>query len=91
MAEADNQSLRESLKAFEESFGRVVGQHAELVGHANHKQKIKHTIQLKEENPKLKDEACKLRKQCYSLQASKRGNLLEALPSLREAFCLVNV
>jgi len=82
--EAENKSLRESVKAFEESLEKMAGQHAELMGHVNHKQKIKHTMQLKEENLKLKDEVRRLRKECYSLQVSQRGSrvVLEALPSL---------
>lgn len=82
MLEAENASLRDTVATFEESLERVTGQHAKLIGHVNHKQKIKYTIKLKEENAHLRDELKKSRKLQLSSEANKHGGLLEALPSL---------
>merc|ERR1712139_373414 len=79
---AENRSLRQTLQTFEEDMERVADQNAKLVGHVNHKQKIKYTMKLKEENMRLHDDNKRIRTEYRALEASKRGSLFEALPSL---------
>merc|ERR1719272_1245411 len=80
--QAENQGLRESVAAFEDNLDKVAGQNAKMMGHTNHKQKIMYTMKLQESNTKLREEVNKMRKKYLALEASKRGTLFEALPSL---------
>ena len=40
----------------EENLAYVSSSHAELAGHANHRQKIRHTVQLKEDRDSMREE-----------------------------------
>lgn len=82
MLEVDNRSLQESVAAFEENMDKVAGDNAKLSGHVNHKQKIKYTMKLKDEVTSLKESLKSQHKKFLTLEASKRGSILEALPSL---------
>jgi len=82
LLEVENRRLRESATNFESEKERADGERAKLMGHSNPKQKIKYTVKLHEENNRLREDYQKLRKQCSRLEASKRGNLCEDLPSL---------
>lgn len=78
----ENQSLRESTAAIESEREKAASECAKLMGHSNPKQKIQYIGKLHEENNRLRDEYQKLRKHYMKLEASKRGNLSESLPSL---------
>mmetsp|Transcript_24625 Transcript_24625/g.54417 ORF Transcript_24625/g.54417 Transcript_24625/m.54417 type:complete len:513 (-) Transcript_24625:110-1648(-) len=81
--EAERRSLQESAAIFEQGFERVAGQQARQMGHQNHRQKIRYTLQMKEENSKLRDELKQARVRALKLEASKKGeSLIEALAPL---------
>merc|ERR1719223_344096 len=83
LLEAEGQSLRKRLAIFEENLDRVTGQNAQLMGHANHRQKIHHTMQLKEELCQLHMKLRKAHDRIVRLQVDKwGGDFLEALASL---------
>jgi len=77
--EGENQSLKRALTVFEES----LEQHAVNIGHTNHKQKIRYTVQLKDQINQLLSDLTRCRKQIVKLQANRnQENLLDALESL---------
>jgi len=86
LLEAENRNLKDTAAMFEQNFDRVAGQHARLMGHANHKQKIHHTLRLKEDNLQLRSELTRVRKRLLQLEASRRGeSLVDALAPLSAA------
>jgi len=86
---AENQSLKATVVMFEESLEKASCQNAQLAGHANHRQKIKHIEQLKEQ---LKDERDRFRMESQNLKLRLRRaeantanrNLIAAMLGPRE-------
>ncbi|CAE7513280.1 unnamed protein product [Symbiodinium natans] len=80
MLEAENLSLKEALACMEEDLHRVSDQHAQLVGHVNHRQKIRYTMKLKEEINRLHGDLKKARQRIVQLEVNKESDsLFEAL------------
>ena len=83
LLESENLSLKEALACMEDDLHRVSDQHAQLVGHVNHRQKIRYTMKLKEEINRLCSELKKARQRIVQLEVSKESeSLFEALASL---------
>eukprot|EP00441_Pelagodinium_beii_P016725 CAMPEP_0197668244 /NCGR_PEP_ID=MMETSP1338-20131121/68704_1 /TAXON_ID=43686 ORGANISM="Pelagodinium beii, Strain RCC1491" /NCGR_SAMPLE_ID=MMETSP1338 /ASSEMBLY_ACC=CAM_ASM_000754 /LENGTH=857 /DNA_ID=CAMNT_0043247633 /DNA_START=62 /DNA_END=2635 /DNA_ORIENTATION=- len=81
--EANNLSLKQALTIVEEDLDRVTGHHADLMGHTNHRQKIRYTMKLKEETNRLCGELKKARQRMLQLEMSKESeSLFEALASV---------
>nr|XP_009935685.1 PREDICTED: hyaluronan mediated motility receptor-like [Opisthocomus hoazin] len=59
--EAEKSALLHEHGAAQEELNKLSEAYAELLGHQNHKQKIKHVLKLKEENAHLKQDVSKLR------------------------------
>eukprot|EP00927_Polykrikos_kofoidii_P064482 TRINITY_DN5973_c0_g1_i3.p1 TRINITY_DN5973_c0_g1~~TRINITY_DN5973_c0_g1_i3.p1 ORF type:complete len:631 (+),score=110.92 TRINITY_DN5973_c0_g1_i3:1555-3447(+) len=68
LLEAENLSLKETVAIFECDLERVTGHNANLVGHVNQKQKIRHTIKLKDENNQLRVELKNARQRVVQLE-----------------------
>lgn len=83
LLESENLSLKEAVACMEEDLHRVSDQHARLVGHVNHRQKIRYTMKLKEEINRLCVELKRARQRIVQLEVSKESeSLLDALASL---------
>lgn len=83
LLESENLSLKEALTCMEEDLHRVSDQHAQLVGHVNHRQKIRYTMKLKEKINRLCSELKKARQRIVQLEVSKESeSLFEALASV---------
>ncbi|CAE7619894.1 Hmmr [Symbiodinium sp. CCMP2592] len=81
--EAENLSLKEALACMEDDLHRVSDQHAQLVGHVNHRQKIRYTMKLKEEINRLHGDLKKARQRIVQLEVNKESDsLFEALASV---------
>jgi len=79
LLEAENCSMKEVMVAFEGD----LDQHAQSIGHVNHKQKIRYTLKLKDEINRLLEELRKARQRIIQLEANQTNeHLLEALASL---------
>ncbi|XP_029410493.1 hyaluronan mediated motility receptor isoform X2 [Nannospalax galili] len=61
--EAEKLALLNEHGATQEQLNKIRDSYAELLGHQNLKQKIKHVVKLKDENSQLKSEVSKLRSQ----------------------------
>jgi len=83
LLDVENCSLRNRLESFENDLERVTSQNATLIGHVNHKQKIRHTLQLKDEISRLRVALQKAHEQIVTLEVSKRSaDFCEALYQL---------
>lgn len=83
LLELENCSLKESNAIFEASLERISGQHARLMGHNNHKQKIQYMLKLKDENGRLRRELKESRHRALQLDSNRRScNLIDALAPL---------
>ncbi|CAE7591480.1 GIP [Symbiodinium natans] len=79
---AENHSLQDTIDMYETNLQRATDQTAELMGHNNPKQKIRHMVNLKEENKELRDQLKKAKQRITQLGVSRKGEgLLEALAS----------
>eukprot|EP00930_Biecheleria_cincta_P073918 TRINITY_DN61178_c0_g1_i1.p1 TRINITY_DN61178_c0_g1~~TRINITY_DN61178_c0_g1_i1.p1 ORF type:complete len:565 (-),score=133.14 TRINITY_DN61178_c0_g1_i1:11-1705(-) len=80
-AERENASLRDTVASFEQSLERVAGENAQLMGHVNHKQKIRYTMKLKDENLRLREELRQAKHKAATRDAtsSRCEGLFEAL------------
>lgn len=79
----DNRGLLESIALAEGDLEKVSDQHAQLIGHVNKKQKIRYTLNLKDERNLLRRELEKARQRLSHLEGSKRSDsLFGALASL---------
>jgi hypothetical protein len=67
--EVENASMRDLMAAFELS----LEQHAQLIGHVNHKQKIRYTLQLKDTINRLLDELRRSRSRIFALENINEG------------------
>eukprot|EP00435_Cladocopium_sp_Y103_P010335 s1368_g2.t1 len=77
---AENQSLQETLAMSELSLDRASEEKAQIMGHVNPKQKIRHMVNLKEENKELREQLKKAKQRITQLGVSRKGEgLLEAL------------
>jgi len=77
---AENQSLQETLAMSEMSLDRASEEKAQIMGHVNPKQKIRHMVNLKEENKELREQLKKAKQRIIQLGVSRKGEgLLEAL------------
>lgn len=92
--EAEKQALLNEHGATQEQLSKIRDSYAQLLGHQNLKQKIKHVVKLKDENSQLKSEVSKLRSQLAKRKQNElrlQGELDKALgirhfdPS--KAFC----
>lgn len=65
---------------------KLATQHAQLMGHQNHKQKIQHLVKLKRENLELREEASGLRRQLdrYKQMALNKPKLMVGTPFNKE-------
>mmetsp|Transcript_649 Transcript_649/g.1553 ORF Transcript_649/g.1553 Transcript_649/m.1553 type:complete len:609 (+) Transcript_649:48-1874(+) len=72
--QGERKSLAETSAIWEEKLGRAEGREAKLAGHTNHKQKIRYTMKLKEENVTLREDLKKARRRCLQLETGKRGD-----------------
>lgn len=83
LLEAENLSLKEAVNIVEQDLHNVSDQHAQLIGHVNHRQKIRYTMKLKDENNRLCMELKKARQRIIHLEVNRETeSLLEALASL---------
>mmetsp|Transcript_28476 Transcript_28476/g.51484 ORF Transcript_28476/g.51484 Transcript_28476/m.51484 type:complete len:502 (-) Transcript_28476:106-1611(-) len=83
---AENHGLKDTVVMFEESLEKVSCQHAELAGHANHRQKIRHMQQLKDDREHLRSENQQLRLRLKRAEASScNRNLYEAMSGAMES------
>jgi len=88
LLDAEARGLKDRLAVFETDLERVQGQHAELTGHINHKQKIKHTMQLKEEISSLRTKLTQAYQRITKLEVDNFGvDFFEALASLGMSLC----
>jgi len=79
---AENHGLQETIDMYETNLQRATDQKAELMGHSNPKQKIRHMVNLKEENKELREQLKKAKQRITQLGVSRKGEgLLEALAS----------
>lgn len=67
--EAENKHISNVAAIFEKKYEDIAGQNARLMGHINHKQKIQHTLQLKEENSELRASLTLAQKRCFQLES----------------------
>lgn len=65
---AERQSLLSENSMAQAEMQDLGRKYAQLLGHQNHKQKIKHIVRIKEENNKLKQEVAKLRTQVEKMR-----------------------
>ncbi|XP_005072040.1 hyaluronan mediated motility receptor isoform X1 [Mesocricetus auratus] len=79
--EAEKQALLNERGATQEQLNKIRDSYAELLGHQNLKQKIKHVVKLKDENSQLKSEVSKLRSQL----AKRKQNELRLQGELNKA------
>lgn len=80
--EAEKQALLNERGATQEQLNKIRDSYAELLGHQNLKQKIKHVVKLKDENSQLKSEVSKLRSQLFKRKQNElrlQGELNKAL------------
>ncbi|XP_006971688.1 hyaluronan mediated motility receptor isoform X1 [Peromyscus maniculatus bairdii] len=80
--EAEKQALLNEHGATQEQLNKIRDSYAELLGHQNLKQKIKHVVKLKDENSQLKSEVSKLRSQLVKRKQNElrlQGELNKAL------------
>mmetsp|Transcript_18101 Transcript_18101/g.32830 ORF Transcript_18101/g.32830 Transcript_18101/m.32830 type:complete len:484 (-) Transcript_18101:87-1538(-) len=78
--ESMNRDLKEKEEILEQELQSYTETAAECAGHTNHKQKIRYTIKLKDDNARLRDEVVRMRQQMVQLEASRRGeSLFEAV------------
>jgi len=81
--EAENVSLKQAVSAAEGDLDRISDQHAQLMGHVNHRQKIRYTMKLKEDMNRLSAELKKARQKILQLEVSKEcEGLFDALASV---------
>jgi len=86
MTNGENQTLQETLNMYEMNLEKATDQNAQLSGHANPKQKIRHMVNLKEENKELREQLKKASQRITQLGVSRKGEgLLEALASFSHA------
>jgi len=71
--EVENQSLRSKVDSLQENLEYVSSSHAELAGHANHRQKIRHTIQLKTDRDNTREENFRLKQRIRQLEAGRNS------------------
>ncbi|XP_075797425.1 hyaluronan mediated motility receptor isoform X2 [Microtus pennsylvanicus] len=79
--EAERQALLNERGATQEQLNKIRDSYAELLGHQNLKQKIKHVVKLKDENSQLKS-VSKLRSQLFKRKQNElrlQGELNKAL------------
>jgi len=69
---AETRRLQEREAAYEGELLRMSERSAELAGHSNHKQKIKHLMNLKAENEKLRADLKNTKQQASQLEAQLR-------------------
>jgi len=67
--EVEKKSLTSKVTSLQETLEDVSSSHAELAGHANHRQKIRHTVQLKEDRDNLREENFRLKQRILQLEA----------------------
>jgi len=80
--EVENCSLKATMSIFEQDLDRVTNQNAQLIGHVNHRQKIRHTMKMKEEINRLLNQLNKARKRIVQLEVSKdTESLVDVLSS----------
>jgi len=72
IALAETKRLRERESAYEEDVLRISERSAELGGHANPKQKIKHLLSVKEENQALRQDLKRARQHAAQVEAQLR-------------------
>ncbi|KAK7816013.1 hypothetical protein U0070_014226 [Myodes glareolus] len=80
--EAEKRALLNERGATQEQLNKIRDSYAELLGHQNLKQKIKHVVKLKDENSQLKSEVSKLRSQLFKRKQNElrlQGELNKAL------------
>ncbi|CAL8306785.1 unnamed protein product [Arctogadus glacialis] len=80
---AQRDALLNENGANQDELNRLADAYAQLLGHQNQKQKIKHVIKLKEENITLKQEASKLRSM-VSRQKSDLDHLRSKQPGAKQ-------
>ncbi|MBN3297364.1 HMMR protein, partial [Amia calva] len=66
--EAERKALLNENGAAQGELNKLADAYAQLLGHQNQKQKIKHVVKLKEENLNLKQEVSKLKSQTWKLK-----------------------
>jgi hypothetical protein len=76
ITQAETERLLELEKTYEKDFLKISETNAELGGHANHKQKIKHLMQIKEDNFKLRENAKIMQMHLMQTQAQLRSEKL---------------
>ncbi|CAE7188884.1 Hmmr [Symbiodinium microadriaticum] len=67
--EVERKSLASKVESLQESLEEVSSSHAELAGHANHRQKIRHTLQLKDDRDSYREENFRLKQRILQLEA----------------------
>lgn len=76
---AENKRLSERENAYENDMRKLGDRNAELAGHNNHKQKIKHVAALKEDNDKMRQQLKSANQRAALLQSQLRAaNFFEA-------------
>merc|ERR1712072_113699 len=83
--QAENKHISEIADIFEKKYEEIAGQNARMMGHINHKQKIQHTLQLKQENAELRQKLSETTKLCCQLES---GNGNKRLDELFNSFAL---
>lgn len=79
ISQAENKHLRDREAAYEEDVLRISERSAELGGHSNHKQKIKHLQAVKEENQSLRQDLKRCQQHASHLEAQLRtANFFDA-------------
>jgi chromosome segregation ATPase len=77
--EAENKHISNVAAIFEKKYEDIAGQNARLMGHINHKQKIQHTLQLKEEISELRASLALAQKRCFQLESGLTHKQLDHL------------
>jgi len=79
-ADTENRNLCAQLKELEAQLDRATDANAKLIGHTNARQKIQHTLRLKEENSTLRADVKKARARISQLEVATKGeSVLDAL------------
>mmetsp|Transcript_50893 Transcript_50893/g.80728 ORF Transcript_50893/g.80728 Transcript_50893/m.80728 type:complete len:504 (-) Transcript_50893:151-1662(-) len=77
--EAQNKHTSKIAAVFEKKYEDIAGQNARQMGHINHKQKIQHTLQLKEEISELRTSLSLAQKRCFQLESGLTTKQLDHL------------
>merc|ERR1719305_494863 len=69
LADADRRCLEEQLAVYEADLESTKDEQAKMMGHANHKQKVKYHLKIKDENAQLRKDVVDLRQRLSQFES----------------------